>query len=465
MSAKKLSHKKKKAREQQLENPAPEILAEVSSVTAPTSEEETPHEAQLSAPESVELAATPAETTAGETADIPADVPSDAQEEIPAETPAAASTPAPESAEAPSEPPLPPALKQPPPSRPPRPFLALATFLLVLCVGAGFFAWTTVQEFLGTAPEVPGKSIVVDIEPGMTLAQASDLLEKEKVITNSRNFQLLARWEDKGRSLQAGRFLLNTGWTPEKVLDMLVSGKSMLYKLTLREGLPWWTVADILEKEGFCKADDFAKVIHDPEFLHHWGIPFDSAEGFLFPETYLLPRPRELNMEAARAAADHLVEMFWKNVDKLWPEGRPSPSDLRRLVTLASIVEKETSVPSERARVAGVYTNRLRIKMLLQADPTVIYGMGRDFKGRLLFKHLEDADNPYNTYRRPGLPPGPICSFGSAALEAAKTPEDHKFLYFVATGKGREHKFSSSLKEHNRAVQEYRANRKKQKEN
>ncbi len=363
------------------------------------------------------------------------------------------------------EPVLPAALKQPPPSKPPRPLLALAAFILALCVGAGFFAWSQVQDFLKAAPETPGRSIIVDIEPGMTLLQASERLKKENVITNARNFQLLARWKDKGRSLQAGRFLLNTGWKPEQVLDMLVSGKSMLYKLTLREGLPWWAVADILEEEGFCRAEDFAKVIHDPEFLHHWGIPFDSAEGFLFPETYLLPRPRELNMAAARAAADHLLEMFWKNVDRLWPAGRPSPSDLRRIVTLASIVEKETSVPEERARVAGVYTNRLRIKMLLQADPTVIYGMGRSFKGRLLFKHLEDESNPYNTYRRPGLPPGPICSFGAAALEAAKDPEDHKFLYFVATGKGREHKFSSSLKEHNRAVQEYRATRKKQKDN
>ena len=151
------------------------------------------------------------------------------------------------------------------------------------------------------------------------------------------------------------------------------------------------------------------------------------------------------------------VETFWKEADKLWPQGRPAPSDLKRLVTLASIVEKETSVPEERARVAGVYSNRLRIRMLLQADPTVMYGMGPDFKGRLLFKHLEDEKNLYNTYRRPGLPPGPICSFGSAALKAALEPEPHKFLYFVATGKGREHKFSRTLSEHNRAVQEYRA--------
>ena len=245
---------------------------------------------------------------------------------------------------------------------------------------------------------------------------------------------------------------------------MLASGRSLLYRLTLREGLPWWQVAEQLEKQGFCKAVDFTSVIHDPKFLQHWGIPFSSAEGFLYPETYLLPKPRELNIEAARSIAGRLVGMFWQQVDRLWPEGRPSRSELVRLVTLASIVEKETSVPEERARVAGVYSNRLRMGMLLQADPTVIYGMGRSFSGRLLFRHLEDEKNPYNTYRRPGLPPGPICSFGAAALEAAKNPEEHKFLYFVATGKGKEHKFSKSLKEHNRAVQEYRAVIKKKKD-
>jgi len=353
-----------------------------------------------------------------------------------------------------------PAPEQSPEQKPKKnahPLRNLLFFVLALCIGSGLYGWQEVQNFLGAAPETPGQSLVVDIEPGMTLAQVADKLEKEKIVTDSRKFQLLARWEDKGRSLQAGQFLLNTGWTPDKVLDMLASGRSLLYKLTLREGLPWWQVAEQLEKQGFCKAVDFTSVIHDPKFLQHWLIPFSSAEGFLYPETYLLPRPREMNMEAARAVANRLVGTFWQQVDKLWPEGRPSAAELKRLVTLASIVEKETSIPEERARVAGVYSNRLRIGMLLQADPTVIYGMGRNFSGRLLFRHLEDEKNLYNTYRHGGLPPGPICSFGAAALEAAKKPEDHKFLYFVATGKGGGHKFSRSLKEHNRAVQEYRA--------
>ena len=319
------------------------------------------------------------------------------------------------------------------PEKKSHPLRNLVFFVLALCLGSGIFAWQEVQEFLGKTPESPGQSIIVDIEPGMTLAQVADMLETQKVVTDSKKFQLLARWEDKGRSLQAGQFLLNTGWKPEQVLDMLASGRSMLYRLTLREGLQWWQVAEQLEKQGFCKAVDFTSVIHDPKFLQHWCIPFDSAEGFFYPETYMLPKPRELNMEAARSIASRLVEMFWKQVDKLWPEGRPARSDLTRLVTLASIVEKETSVPEERARVAGVYTNRLRIGMLLQADPTVIYGMGRSFSGRLLFRHLEDENNPYNTYRRPGLPPGPICAPSEAAIRAALEP-DAEYEFYLQAG-------------------------------
>ena len=327
--------------------------------------------------------------------------------------------------------------------------------LFLLCAGAALYAWQDVRHFLETAPSSPGKSVVVDIRQGMTLQQIAAMLQKEGVVTDALRFSLLARWRDKGRSLQKGRFLVRTDWQPEKVLEMLASGKAMLYRLTLREGMPWWEVADLLEKEGFCKASDFTTVIHDPEFLRHWGIPFGSAEGFLFPETYLLPHPEEMGMDAARAVANRLVDTFWQKADKLW-QARPSAAELRDLVILASIVEKETGVPAERARVAGVYANRLRRGMLLQADPTVIYGMGSAFSGQLLRRHLDDAGNRYNTYQNPGLPPGPICSFGASALKAAISPESHDFLYFVATGTDRGHAFSRSLAEHNAAVQRYR---------
>ena len=344
------------------------------------------------------------------------------------------------------------------PTRKRRPLLWLLTLVLIVCLGAGGYAWYDVRNFLDTPPQTPGKNLIVDIEPGMNLNQVAAMLEKEGVITSAPRFQLLVRYKEKSRHLQAGRFLVSTGWLPETVLDMLVSGKAMLYRLTLREGLAWWDVAELVEEGGFCKAADFTSVIHDPEFLRHWGIPFDSAEGFLFPDTYLLPHPRELNRDAARAVANRLVEMFWRRADKLWPDGkRPAPDELKRLVTLASIVEKETSVPEERARVAGVYANRLEKNMLLQADPTVIYGLGRTFDGPLLRSHLENANNRYNTYQNPGLPPGPICSFGTSALKAAISPEKHDYLYVVATGRDRGHNFSKTLSEHNRAVRDYRA--------
>ena len=201
---------------------------------------------------------------------------------------------------------------------------------------------------------------------------------------------------------------------------------------------------------------DFDAVIHDSEFLRHWGIPFESAEGFLYPDTYFMPQPRAMDPAAARAAAGRMVDTFWRKADALWPEGRPDPATLRRVVTLASIVEKETAVPAERSRVAGVYANRLKKNMLLQADPTVIYGLGPDFRGPLLTKHLQDGGNAYNTYRLAGLPPGPICSPGLAALRAALSPEVHNYLYFVANGKDGGHVFSTTLSQHNRAVRDYR---------
>ncbi|MBQ7738643.1 MAG: endolytic transglycosylase MltG [Desulfovibrionaceae bacterium] len=152
-----------------------------------------------------------------------------------------------------------------------------------------------------------------------------------------------------------------------------------------------------------------------------------------------------------------LVDNFWQKADTLWPNRkRPTASQLKEWVILASIVEKETAVGSERARVAGVYKNRLERKMLLQADPTIIYGLGPNFQGKLLYRHLDDVKNIYNTYQHPGLPPTPICSFGIGALKAAIYPETHNFLYFVAKGGNGEHTFSKNLTDHNLAVEQYR---------
>ena len=336
------------------------------------------------------------------------------------------------------------------------PFARLLSLLgLLALLGVGFVAWEG-WRFLETPGQTPGKSVVINIEPGAGLRGVANLLEAEGIITNSQNFVILARVQQKEQHIQAGRFLMNTGWKPQEVLTHLVSGLTMLYRVTIPEGRAWWEVGKILEQAGMCRAEDFATVIHDPAFLTHWGIPFDSAEGFLYPDTYFLQHPTEIDEKAARATANRLLDAFWSKADALWPNGRPGNQTLKETIILASIIEKETGLPEERARVAGVYANRLKKNMLLQADPTVIYGMGPNFRGPLLTRHLEDTSNPYNTYRKAGLPPGPICSPGQAAIRAALAPEEHNYLYFVASGTGRSHVFSTNLQQHNQAVQAYR---------
>lgn len=334
--------------------------------------------------------------------------------------------------------------------------------LLVLGLGAAGYAAWEVKTFLETPPATPGQETLFDVEQGASFQKVARTLQDKGLITDARKFSWLARYKEWDSKLQAGRFALHTGWTPERTLDQLVNGQPVLHRLTVREGLTWWEVGRLLEKEGFVRFEDFRDVISDPQFLRHYGIPLQNAEGFLMPDTYLLKKPDTVDKATARAVAGRMVDTFWQKTAALWPEGkRPKGEELKRIITLASIVEKETAIPAERARVAGVYANRLRKSMLLQADPTVIYGMGPSFDGNLRRAHLNDPNNLYNTYQRPGLPPGPIASPGLAAVRATLRPETHNYLYFVAKTDGGEHDFSITLEEHNRAVRRYLDNRKK----
>jgi len=333
--------------------------------------------------------------------------------------------------------------------------LALVSLLFIAILGAaGYVAYET-YSFLKVPPASPGEELFFTVEPGETFYQVAQRLHDKGVISNVQYFRLLARYKKQLNLIQAGEFKLHTGWQPEQVLEMLVSGQPILYKLSIPEGLTWWQTGKLVADAGYCTLEDFKATVHDPELLAEYHIPFDSAEGFLFPETYLLQRPKEKD---ARPIVELLLQMFWKKAAALWPDARPAPAELGRIVILASVVEKETGAPEERPTIAGVYVRRLQKKMLLQADPTVIYGLGEDFDGNLTRKHLNDATNPYNTYQRPGLPPTPICSPGLHALQAAADPEEHDYLYFVSKGDGTHH-FSKSLREHNRAVRKYQLNR------
>lgn len=373
----------------------------------------------------------------------------------------------------------------------------LLVILIFGCV-AVFWVWREASSFLNSSPETEGRQVFFDVQPGANFSDVACDLASKGLITDAKKFAWLARIKKQDSFLQAGRFELNSGWTPEQTLDALVKGRPVLYRITVPEGLTWWQTAKLLEKAGLVRFEDFRQVIMDPEFLLHYGIPFATAEGFLMPDTYLLRKPlspmpgdsktdqqetaeemsiREEWKKQAREVAGRMVDNFWLRSAHLWRNREktdnpndsatsaknsvklspPNLADLKRWVILASIVEKETGLESERSKIAGVYANRLRKNMLLQADPTVIYGLGESFQGKLRKVNLEDEQNAYNTYRKQGLPPGPICSFGEAALKAAINPERHEYLYFVAIASSNGgHNFSRTFEEHSKAVNEYR---------
>jgi UPF0755 protein len=331
-----------------------------------------------------------------------------------------------------------------------------SAFLLLCAVILCCWLRHETSVFLNTAPEQSGREIFFDVAQGASFAATSDHLVRKGLVTDALKFRLLARWKNQDNRLQAGRFAMNTGWLPEKVLDWLVNTHPVLFRIMVPEGLTWWQTGQLLEKAGFVLFEDFRKVIADPVFLRHYGIPFATAEGFLMPDTYLFKKPDEPDTGQARAVAGRMAENFWRKAARVWPDSiKPEDEDLKEYVILASVVEKETGRDGERSRIAGVYRNRLEKGMPLQADPTVIYGLGEKFDGNLHRVHLDNAANSYNTYQYPGLPPGPICSFSAAALKAAVRPETHNFLYFVAESDGGTHVFSANLTEHNKAVRRY----------
>ena len=431
-----------------------------------------PDDAPAPAPEAPESATAPAPTVSG---DVPASESApEASENAPAsdpETSEKTSASSPESSgETPPEEIAASEEWQPAPKRR-RIWLrwlgGLFLVLLLACGGAGWLGYAFLNG-PGTDPAVaPAQNVEVTINPGMTFRDLTPDLVRLGTVRDADKFRLLLRWMTYRKiphSLKPGRFRLNTGWTPQQVIDQLVNGSPLLDRVTIPEGLTWWEVGERLEEAQMVRFEDFDKLIHEPDYLRYWGIPFDSAEGFLFPDTYLIMRPLELNGATAKSVVGRLIDNFWRRTAPLWPDGkRPGPSgrdDVRKLVTLASIVERETAIPSERPRVAGVYANRLRLDMLLQADPTTAYGLGKDFDGNLRRRHLDDESNPYNTYKQPGLPPGPICSPGLACLRAAAKPEAHDYLYFVARGGDGSHVFSTNLADHNKAVREYWAKKK-----
>jgi UPF0755 protein len=324
----------------------------------------------------------------------------------------------------------------------------LAILLVVAGVlGAG--GWLLgYRTFTHTPLVIPQEGMPLEILPGNTFTSVAKHLKKQGGLANTNYFLFMVRLHAKGKQLKSGEYLIAPGTTPPQLLQQLGEGRVRQHAITLVEGWNFHQVMNALMANPDLKHTLLG--LDDAQIMNAIGYPGVHPEGRFFPDTYHFPRGLsdvEFLRRAYRAMEERLA-YEWAQRDA----GLPLKNSYEALI-LASIVEKETGQPSERAKIAGVFVRRLEIGMRLQTDPTVIYGLGESFDGNLRRRDLE-GDSPYNTYRIKGLPPTPIAMPGGESLHAALHPAPGKALYFVAKGNG-EHYFSATLEEHNRAVAEF----------
>ena len=334
--------------------------------------------------------------------------------------------------------------------------VASVVVVMLGTAGAAAWLWNDYRHFVSQPLNLPESGTEYRVRAGATLRQVAAELAGRGILREPLYLRLLGRQRGDADRIKAGDYALAHGMTPDDVIDLFVSGAVIEYSLTLVEG---WTFRQALEA-----VRRHERIVHslddditDTEVMAAIGAPGVHPEGRFFPDTYRFPG-ETTDVDFLRRAYERMSDILAEE----WAarsEDLPLESADEALI-LASIVEKETGLPEERAEVAGVFVRRLRKGMLLQTDPTVIYGMGASFDGNIRRRDLT-KDTPYNTYTRSGLTPTPICLPGRDAIHAALHPADGDALYFVATGDGG-HKFSATLAEHNRAVRRYQLKRKEQ---
>lgn len=319
----------------------------------------------------------------------------------------------------------------------------LVTGVIVSVAAASGFAWWTKQ-----ALPVPGAPIEFSINPGSGVAASAQQMAAAGVPVNPTLFVLLARLTGDAGRIKAGSYELKPNTSPRGLLSQLVRGEFAQEAVTIIEGWSFKQMRQAISSHTRLKHDTVK--LTDAELMAKISTDYKNPEGLFFPDTYLFAKGSseiEIYRRAHQAMLDHLNEA-WDKRNKELPYKTPYEA-----LIMASIVEKETGQKSERTMIAGVFVNRLRTGMLLQTDPTVIYGMGDAFVGKIAKKDLL-TDTPYNTYTRSGLPPTPISLPGLQSLQAALAPAETPALYFVSRGDGTS-QFSSNLPDHNRAVNRY----------
>jgi UPF0755 protein len=351
--------------------------------------------------------------------------------------------------------------------------LAVVVGTFVLLAGFGLWAWHEVASYPERKHAGGGKEVAVEIKRGMKFPDVVVTLEQAKLIDRPSWFRFYAMHRGMANKVRAGKYALRDDMTPAELLDTLVKGvEEVEVSVTIPEGKHLLEVLQLIEQAGIASAAEMEAIARDAAWLAEQGIAGENADGYLFPETYRFKKP-----SPPKAVLEALVKQHRIQYESLKKEHARSLQRLqkqlnwgdREIVIMASIVEKETASPGERARVASVFYNRLLkpsfTSRRLETDPTIRYGctipskksagcQGWDPADRLHRKQLDDAENPYNTYQHAGLPPGPISNPGRASLAAAMDPEDTEFFYFVAKDP-RTHVFSKTFEEHTKWVNKY----------
>lgn len=321
--------------------------------------------------------------------------------------------------------------------------IVLATFILVLMFGLNWF--------FNNNDLVQNEPIKIYIKKGMNFSQIADTLKKYKIINSKMAFIATGKFLGAETKIKSGYHLLKYGLSNYDYLNLLVTGKNLVnVRVTIPEGLTLKEIARIFEQTFDFSSDDFLKIASNQELLKRYEVEHTSFEGYLMPDTYEFAE-----LDNPEIVLTRLADEFKKFYDeKIKPKERDVGLSKNQIVTLASIIEGETNFVDEMPRIAGVYLNRLKRNMKLQADPTVAYASG-DKPNRITYNHLKN-NSPYNTYIVYGLPPGPINCPGKDALIAAVNPEKHNFLYFVASGDGKSHIFARTYSEHLKNVSRFR---------
>ncbi len=341
---------------------------------------------------------------------------------------------------------------------------AALLWVLVICIFSLIMAIVSIiyiKKSVTTPLSRIANPKIINIPKGSDLKSVSSILKRDGIIEDTMAFNLLAKYKSAEGNLKAGEYQLSPDMPPSQILNLILEGKVYQYPVTIPEGYNIFEIASLLNKKGLADREKFVLLAFNRDFIESLGIEANNLEGYVFPDTYYIHKGMDES-----AIINKMVDTFRKIVlNEITDEYKKTGLTIHQLITLASLIEKETGNEAEKPIISAVFHNRFKKRMRLQCDPTVIYALL--LKGLKEKKIIYDGnirkedlsiDSPYNTYRYAGLPPGPIANPGKPSIHAAIHPSVSKYIYFVSKNDGSHH-FSSTIEEHNRAVRTYQMNK------